>query len=259
MASKQFETLADRSSRSCFAWLFWHPEFARYISVLIPLDRTAAAAHLPRDLICSQALTCQGMYTNACAGSRTQTPRMQTPRKSVPKFISKAGSASSNLSFISAAASDEDDNGSGERGDTSIPSQERRRWREYKESGVQRERQRTVSASGRDSSEIKSPRETNEVSRDKGALGGRGGEMHDHTSFTRGNQGAQVFTLNLGSIRAQREAEERGGGGDARRVEYSHSARASHGLMSDRPHVIYAYMYIYTYKNAHMTHTMYAF
>jgi len=198
-----------------------------------------------------------GNVYNACAGSRTQTPRM--PRESVPKFISKAGSASSNLSFISAAASDEDDNGSGERGDTSLPSQERRRWREYKESSVQRERERTVSASGRDSSETKSPRETNELSRDKGALGGTGGEMDDYTSFTQGNRGAQVFTLDLSSIRAQREAEERGGGGDARRVEYSHSALASHGLTSDRLHVIYAYMYIYTYKHTHMTHTMYSF
>jgi len=60
---------------------------------------------------------------------------------------------------------------------------------------------------------------------------------------------ADQFALDLGSIRTQREAEQRGRGVDARKVE--HSARGSHGMISARPHVIYPYILMYVYKHTH--------
>jgi len=76
----------------------------------------------------------------------------------------------------------------------------------------------------------------------------RKGEMD---GVTRDNQ----FALDLGIIRAQQEAEQRGGGVDARKVE--HSARGSHRLISDRPHVIYTYILMYVYKHTQRTHIRY--
>jgi len=72
----------------------------------------------------------------------------------------------------------------------------------------------------------------------------RKGEMD---GVTRDNQ----FALDLGIIRAQQEAEQRGGGVDARKVE--HSARGSHRMISDRPHVIL----MYVYKHTQRTHIRY--